>query len=206
MELLEAIRGRRSIRKFLPDPVNPADLREIIEAGILAPSAENDQMWHFVAVSNKELIKKIAATVSRKVDALDNACRTFGHEELAHHKYFLVFFQDAPAIIAVFSRPYTTVYDRALEVISTELKFKSQADAVQQSIGAAIQNISLAAHAKGYGTTWMFGPVIASREIAQLLAVPEPWELSALLPVGKPAHQPKARPRKPLDQVFTLLD
>ncbi len=69
MDLTEAIRGRRSIRKFKPDSVNENDLREIIEAATLAPNAENQQMWHFVAVTNRELIQKIGDSVSVRLDA-----------------------------------------------------------------------------------------------------------------------------------------
>jgi nitroreductase len=205
MELMEAIRDRRSIRKFLPDPVAEEDLAEIVAAGTLAPNAENDQMWRFVAVTNKQLIAKIGEVVSLRVDSMIKACETLGYDGLAHHKYFLVFFQNAPAIITAFTRPSVNAVDKALAVLGMEFKTSVPVDAVQQSIGAAIQNMSLVAHAKGYGTTWMFGPVLAHHEIAQLLGVPEPWMLSALLPIGKPSQHPRPRPRKPLDEVFTII-
>ena len=41
MELMEAIKGRRSVRKFKPDPIPKEDLEEIIQAGLCAPSAQN---------------------------------------------------------------------------------------------------------------------------------------------------------------------
>lgn len=205
MDVMEAIRERRSIRKFLPDPVDEADLKEIVQAGTLAPNAENDQMWRFIAITNQDLIKQIGDIVSAKVDAIDKACRTLGYEEYSNHKYFLVFFKDAPAIITAFCRPSINANDRALNVLNMELKTPVPICPVQQSMGAAIQNISLAAHAKGYGTTWMYAPVLAYREVAELLNVPEPWVLSALLPIGRPAQHPKPRPRKPIDEVYTLI-
>jgi nitroreductase len=205
MDLMEAIRNRRSIRKFLPDPVDENDLKEIVQAGTLAPNAENDQMWHFVAVTNKDVIRQIGDVVSARVDMIDTACRRLGYEEYGRHKYFLVFFKDAPAIITAFSRSAINATDRALNVLNMELKTPIPICPGEQSMGAAVQNMSLVAHAKGYGTTCMYGPVLAYREIAELLNVPEPWVLSALLPIGRPGQQPKARPRKPMDEVFSLI-
>ena len=202
---MEAIYERRSIRKFLPDPVAETDLREIVQAGTLAPNAENEQMWRFIAVTNRGLIRQIGDLVSARVDAIDQACKSLGYDKYGKHKYFLVFFQDSPAIITAFCRPFSTATDKALDVLNTQLKTPIPICSVQQSMGAAIQNISLAAHAKGYGTTWMHGPLLAHHEIAELLNVPAPWVLTSLLPIGRPAQQPKARPRKPIDEVFSLI-
>ena len=206
MELMEAIRDRRSIRKFLPDPVDGSELQEIVRAGTLAPNAENDQMWRFVAVTNKSIIKKIGEIVSARVDAIDQACKALGYDQYSNHRYFLVFFQDAPAIITAFCRPSINANDKALDALNMRLNLPQPICPVQQSMGAALQNISLAAHAKGYGTTWMYAPVLAYREIGELLSVPEPWVLTALLPIGKPAQQPKPRPRKPIEEVFSLIE
>ena len=186
MELMQAIRERRSIRKFLPDPVDENDLRDIIEAATLAPNAENSQDWYFVAVTNKELIQRIYAAVSVQVDAIVSACRTLGQgEAFANHKYFLTFFKDAPALIAVFACPAANSIDRAFEIIHAEFKPPISLSSVQQSIGTAVQNISLVAHEKGYGVTCMFGPVLAYHEIGCLLDVAEPWVISALLPIDQ---------------------
>jgi nitroreductase len=128
-----------------------------------------------------------------------------GYENYINHKYFLVFFKDAPAIITAFCRSSVNATDKALNVLNMQLNPPIPICPVQQSMGAAIQNISLAAHAKGYGTTWMYAPVLAYKEIAELLNVPDPWVLSALLPIGRPAQQPKARPRMPMDEVYSLV-
>ncbi len=50
MDVFEAIRGRRSVRRFKPDPVPDEDLEKILEAGIWAPSAGNLQPWEFIVV------------------------------------------------------------------------------------------------------------------------------------------------------------
>lgn len=206
MELMRAIHDRRSIRKFLPDTVDEKDLEEIIHAGTLAINAENKQMWYFVAVTNKGLIEQACDAVSDRVDSLVNACRVFDQGEvLANHKYFMTFFRSAPAVIAVFAAPFDDVIEKAMGILNVEFKAPIPLSSAQQSVGAAIQNISLVAHSKGYGTTCMYAPVLAYREIGELLEVIEPFVLTALIPIGKPAQHPKARPRKSLGEVYKFM-
>ena len=75
-----------------------------------------------------------------------------------------------------------------------------------QSIGAAIQNILLMAHSKGYGSCWLCSPNIASPEIEKLLGVAENWQLKALVPIGKPARDYKAPVRKDLTEIVEYRD
>ena len=60
MDCLEVIRTRKSVRSFSSETINQEILDQILEAGRLAPSAQNKQCWRFLVVSNPELIKKIA--------------------------------------------------------------------------------------------------------------------------------------------------
>lgn len=57
--LLEAIDKRRSIRKFLDVPVTDDQVRELLHAAMLAPSAKNGQPWHFVVVRDADTLKKL---------------------------------------------------------------------------------------------------------------------------------------------------
>ena len=53
MELMQAIRERRSVRTFRSDPVTPELLNEILEAATWAPSHFNAQPWEFILVGNE---------------------------------------------------------------------------------------------------------------------------------------------------------
>lgn len=61
MEFFEALRTRRSIRKYTAEPVAQEDVRAMLEAGMLAPSASNRQPWHFVVVDDRATLDRIAA-------------------------------------------------------------------------------------------------------------------------------------------------
>ncbi len=61
MNVIDAIRTRKSVRAFLDRPVEDEKLRAVLDAGRLAPSASNRQEWRFVVVCNPETRKKLAA-------------------------------------------------------------------------------------------------------------------------------------------------
>ena len=59
MDALEALNTRRSIRAFTPRPVSLEIVRELVRAAMHAPSAGNEQPWHFVILTDRELLDKI---------------------------------------------------------------------------------------------------------------------------------------------------
>ncbi len=59
METLEAIRSRHTTRKFLDRPVEEKTLRELLRAAMNAPSANDEQPWHFVIIDDDDLLPRI---------------------------------------------------------------------------------------------------------------------------------------------------
>jgi albonoursin synthase len=59
MELYEAIRGRRSVRRFLPEPIDRSILDRIVGTAIWAPSGGNAQTWRFVIVTEPERLARL---------------------------------------------------------------------------------------------------------------------------------------------------
>jgi nitroreductase len=59
--VIEAIRARRSVRRYRPGPIPRADLELIVDCGRLAPSANNVQSWEFVVVTEAGTLKRLAA-------------------------------------------------------------------------------------------------------------------------------------------------
>lgn len=68
MELNETIKLRRSIRNFNEKKVPKEIIEEILQAGILAPSAHNRQPWNFYVIENKEKREEIASILLAKTD------------------------------------------------------------------------------------------------------------------------------------------
>ena len=59
MEVMEAIRGRRAVRRFTGEKVSLEDMKKILEAGIWAPSGSNVQPWEFVLVMDEDNVERV---------------------------------------------------------------------------------------------------------------------------------------------------
>ena len=72
MDALEAIRKRRSVRKYTGDPIPREDLEKIVDAGRLAASGSNQQPWDFIVVTDRGMIDqlKVAAQWMEKAAAI----------------------------------------------------------------------------------------------------------------------------------------
>ncbi len=207
MDFFEVIFQRRSIRKFLEEPVKDEDWKKMIEAARLAPSAHNYQPWHFIVVKNRDVIKKMASIIHQKIDQIKT------HPELQekkdrieHYRYFFTFFENAPLVIAVLGKQEKYIVQETMRVYDAMLASHIQSDSNEQSVAAAVENLLLAATALGYGGCWMTGPLIALRELEEILKVEPPWYLTAIVPIGRPLKVPRARPRKSLEEIVTVIE
>ena len=64
LDTLKAIKQRRSVRKYKPEPMSERDLDAILEAGRQAPSAANRQPWHFVVIKDEKRKREVAEACS----------------------------------------------------------------------------------------------------------------------------------------------
>ena len=65
--------NRRSIRKYTDEPVNPDDVRLILEAGLMAPSSKSGRSWQFVVVEDKEMLERLGNCKPSYATSIANA-------------------------------------------------------------------------------------------------------------------------------------
>lgn len=206
MDFKELVSERRSIRKFKPDAVSKKDLQDIIATAVNAPSAGNEQMWHFTVITDQAKKEQMADIIATKLGELA-VKSNMSQEQLKPVVKAATFFVDAPAVIVVTTNVYRSKADRMLETAGfTDLEIdilRCRPDL--QSIGAAIQTLLLAAWEKGYGTCWMTGPCVARPELEKYLGIFAPRSLAALIPIGKAEIIPATRGRKGIEEVITFM-
>jgi len=213
MEVLEAIQARRSIRKFTEEPVSDQDMAIILQAATLAPSPGNKQQWHFIVVRNRDVLRRMTTAVEAEILALVSFGQDKGMlaeaREVKSRLPFNLFFETAPVTIAVCERmdppDGRDRLWRAMGLTDAQIERLRPSRALQ-AIGASIQNLILAAASLGYGTCWMTGPLIAVRQLEEILGIGPPFRLVSLIPIGRPAESPLARPRKGLEDVTTVVE
>ena len=180
MELLQAMKERRSIRKFKPDPV-PKDLvKQLLANAMWAPSGMNTQPWKFYVLTGakRDAFAKISGEA---IHALDAGLRELFHDKM---RYFIHgFFKnlgDAPMVVV------------ALTKISSE---KAYTQTSVESTSAAVQNFLLLLQEAGLATCWMNGQAWVEKEIMEFLGETD-HTLVAVLPIGYADQVPPVPPRK----------
>jgi len=189
MTVFETLSNRRSIRQFKSDPIPEGALRQILQAGMLAPSGKNRQPWKFYVVQgdgekHAEMIARMRAGIAQ---------RESQGAGTGSAKYTLAVMEQAPVTVFIFD-PYGTP---PWMPRSMDERFFDLVDV--QSIGAAIQNMLLAAEELGLGSLWICDVFNAYEELRTWLG--EESALIAAVSFGVPAEHPVARKRKPFDEI-----
>jgi nitroreductase len=186
MELFEAIKNRRSIRRYKSDPVDDKKIEAILEAGRWAPSWANTQCWRFIVVRDPKIQAKLADTLM-KIKLPDREVPNPGTMAI----------NTAPAIIVVCAEIGKSGGKSApgggVEYVT------DKGDWFMFDTALAVQNMVLAAHALGLGTVIMgaFDAVQAEKA----LGVPKGYRVVVMFPVGVPDREGKAPPRKELSEI-----
>ncbi len=198
-DLLNAIKERRSIRKYLPKNISLATICELLDVAQWAPSAHNAQPCRFIVLVEKPQKRDLAEAMANawRIDMIKGGTPLATRERLT--KASIERFTAAPAIIVA----CLTLQDMVKH--QNESAQKSERDLAVQSLGAAIQNLLLAAAAKNIGACWFCAPVFCKDAVRKALAVPEEIEPQALITLGYPAEKPEAPARKPV-QAYSYLN
>jgi F420 biosynthesis protein FbiB-like protein len=187
MKTLDAIAARRSIRRFKSDPIPDEDIQTILTAAIQAPSAKNRQPWRFVVVKGDKRADMVRVMRAGIADA-----RAQG-EDLGSSVGSANIMEQAPVTVFIFSPDGIAPW----LAHSIEQMFNDVLNI--QSIGAAIQNMLLAALDLGLGSLWICDVFYAYDGLCEWLG--EKGQMIAAVSFGYPDESPPARPRKPLDEV-----
>ncbi len=218
MDLDEAIRQRRSIRKYRADePIPREDIEAIIEAGCWAPSSTNIQPWCFIVVEDRETIASMAKAVYDRFQAISKEALGKGEKRLAAFCRFMrsygSFFTDAPLVIVACSKPYenpvlkmpiATVIEKTRQYREAKVDVELiMVDTVKKSVTMAVQNMLLKAHSLGYGTCVMDTPIAIKDTLRELLHLEDELDLVMVIPMGVPeSTEVKAPERLPVEEVM----
>ena len=201
--MIHAILERRSIRKYKPYPIPRPLIEEILKAGILAPSSKNRQPWRFVVVSGASKDAALAAMAKGLEREKSNPLIPDSAPYIAGAEHTLKIMEQAPVIIFILNTLGVDIH----RTLTTDERVSEICNA--QSIGAAIENMSLAAADLGLGSLWICDTYFAYEELCRYLGCGDSLSLSgspipdrscgelfAALAVGYADESPAPRPRK----------
>lgn len=196
--MLQAIKNRRSIRKFKRDEVPKHMIEEILQSGILAPSSKNGQPWKFVVVTGnakKDMLEAMSKGLEREKEQPLLPSVSQYHSGAVNTFHIM---EQAPVTIFVINPVGIDVHAS----LAKEEHINEICNA--QSVGAAIENMILTATELGLGSLWICDTYFAYDELQNYLNTE--GELYAAISFGYADQAPDARPRKGLEQVVEWRD
>ncbi len=202
METILAIQTRRSIRSFKKKSVSDKKIRKILECALSAPSSKNSNPWYFLVVRGKkkdkiakELINIVEVRKTTKetmpIDSMTGkAVKGLTDTTIISAKAIL----EASALILIFNRaPFTKGAGLLAEAIKKGKRVSLLYTYAMEIIGlgAAIQNMSLAAHDLGLGAVFVGDIYPAKGVIKKIFKIK--YDLVGAIVFGWPTYRPPPR-------------
>lgn len=195
MEFEACLRGRRSVRRYLERPVTPELVDHVLAAAPWAPSPHNAQPWRFAVVRERESRRRLAETMGERWRS-DLARDGLSPVEVAAHvgksRERLL---GAPVVIVA------CLTLRGLDIYPDARRQGAERTMAVQAVGAALQNLLLAAHNAGLATSWMCAPLFCPDLLREVLELPADWEPQAMITMGYASQEKVPPPRRPLSEV-----
>lgn len=188
METMDAIRRRHSVRLFGPAPLLDEQIERLIEAAAAAPSACNSQPWRF-HVATGMVRDRVNEIMALSTVHLSEYVEILGPEGFEHAQEFYANLGHAPIVIACSLPSANTELDRINGYVS---------------VGAAIENMLLAATDMGLGSCNITFSFWVRDQLRETFEVPDGREVVSLILIGHPAETPAA-PRHRQD-IATILE
>jgi len=186
VEVFDAINTRRSIRNFTDAPVDEATVDKILEAGRWAPSWANMQCWRFVVVRDPK-VKAAAAEAMINIQLPDRVVDNPAKKAI----------NTVPVLIAVCAEIGKSGGKPGPNASGGEFKYVTdKGDWFMFDTALAVENMCLAIHALGLGTVIL--GLFDAPAAEKALRVPKGHRVVVLMPVGVPAREGNAPPRKEL--------
>lgn len=169
--------GRRSIRRYLPAPVEPEKLRACLEAARIAPSAHNVQPWRFIVVDEPGLKDRLAAGAFSGIYSGSK------------------FAAKAPVILVLLARPGNAAVRLGAKIQGVPFYLVD--------MGIAGEHVVLQAQELGLATCWMGW--FDYRKARKVLNIPRAFKIVAMMPLGyaetRPVREP---PRRRFEEIAVV--
>jgi coenzyme F420-0:L-glutamate ligase / coenzyme F420-1:gamma-L-glutamate ligase len=199
--VLDGVRGRRSVRQYLPKNVSEQLVNQVLEAGRWAPSPHGRQPWRFAVITKDETKERLAEAMGEEWRAnleMDGQSPEVVEKRLEGSRRRLL---DAPVLVLL------CLYLEELDIYPDAYRQQGETTMAIQSLGAAAQNMLLAAYDLGLDSGWMCAPLFCPQKVVEALGLDPKLIPHALLTLGyAEGDPPKRRGRKPLDELLIYRD
>ncbi len=194
----DAIRARRSVRGLDGPPLSAEEVEALVALALTAPAPHHTRPWRFVeigAARREALADAMGAAWRRDLEGDTQPSKT-AERALARSRARIT---GAPTLLL------GCLVADGLNRYTDERRWRAEWGLAQHSFGAALQNLLLAASARGLGAYWLSAPLYAPNEVRAALDLDATWEPQAFVALGRPKgdYRPFDRPSPDLGTEFT---
>jgi len=181
-EFYSICKARKSTRSFSDQPVPAETIEKILNAAYTSPYASNKKNWEIIVANERGLIDKIAETVQSVSEQVKENIREDYKESFSQYARNFIHFRTAPVLLI----PTFRVINSISFMMGTDSSPLSQweRDNFVKSISCVCMLILLAAESLGLGSCFMTGPLIAEKEIGELIKLKNGRQIGAIIPIG----------------------
>ncbi len=199
--VMDALLGRRSVRRYLDQEVPEVALERVLEAARWAPSPHGRQPWRFAVLTRKESKTRLAEAMGEEWRSnleMDGQSAEVVDKRLEGSRRRLL---DAPVLVLV------CLCLEDLDHYPDAARQAHETTMAVQSLGAAAENALLAAYSLGLDASWMCAPLFCPEKVTKALGLDLRLIPHALLTLGyAEGDPPKRRSRRPLDELVVYRD
>ena len=205
LTVTQAIRQRRSIRRFKPDLMPDDAILEILEAARLAPSSSNRQPWRFIVVTDKDektRLRKICfdqAFIEEAPVVFVCCVDLTAYSKASREKRSQEFIDYG--VTETLSGYFADPAFRELFLNEPDSDLNVHFTSAMANTYIAVEHMALTATALGLGSCWV-GVLGEGGELTEMFGLQPTTLPVAVLPVGYPAQDPPPRPRIPLSEIL----
>jgi nitroreductase len=181
------------MRRLRTDPVPPELLSQIVEAATMAPCGNHIQNWRFYVLTDRDRIEQLAGLWTKIFDRVRDQTGDMPEALRQSCEYMIEHFAEVPAVILAGAVDFPGHDANAVEAVTW-----------YASILPAVQNLMLAARARGLGTTLTTLPLAAHDALRIVGGVPEDVTLVACIPLGYPKGRFGRPPRQSVNTIAWL--
>lgn len=186
---------RRSIRSFRPTPIGRDRLDALVTAAVTAPAPHHSRPWRFAVVTSDDAKRALGDGMGARwrKDLLGDGVDEDRIRELVDESRRKLF--GAPALVLA------CLTHEGLDRYPDERRQRAEWGMAVLSLGAAVENLMLAAADDGLGSCWVAAPIFCPDEAGAALDLPDDWIPQALILVGEPDpdYTPRERPAVELE-------
>ena len=192
-----AIRSRRSVRGLEGPPLEPAEVESLVALALTAPAPHHTQPWRFAEVSpaRRSVFATAMGEAWRADLEADGVPKAQQDRALTRSRRQI---EEAPTLLL------GCAVSEGLRSYSDERRARAEWTLATHSFGAGMQNILLAASARGLGAFWISAPLYAPEAVRTALDLDPAWHPQALIALGHPSaeYRPFDRPTPDLGRHF----